>query len=90
MESKLKLSQKRGRADSEGSHNVGAGNGDVIDPRASQGNMSGYKRGWIGFSASEEGKIHDIVLSSKGIANFVKSWTVTKGISRGFIAKRVL
>ena len=27
--------------------------------------MSGNTRGWIGFSASGEGKIRDIVLSSK-------------------------
>ena len=50
--------------------------------------MSGNTGGWIGFSAPGEGKIHDIVLSSKGrgwgnnnnIANFVKSWAVTMGI----------
>ena len=36
------------------------------DPQANQGNMSGNTGGWIGFSAPGEGKIHDIVLSSKG------------------------
>ena len=39
--------------------------------------MSGNTRGWIGFSVPGEGKIRDIVLSSKkrggGIRNFVKS-----------------
>ena len=56
--------------------------------------MSGNTRGYIGFSAPGEGKIHDIVLFRReeggGIANFVKSRMVSMGISRGFIAKKVL
>ena len=60
----------------------------------SQGNMSGNTRGYIGFSAPGEGKIHHIVLVRReeggGIANFVKSRMVSMGISRGFIAKKVL
>ena len=50
--------------------------------------MSWTTKGWIGFSAPEEGKIHDIVLSSKesgwGIQNFVKSQTATTRMRQGF------
>ena len=53
--------------------------------------MSGNTRGYIGFSAPGEGKIHHIVLVRReeggGIANFVKSRMVNIGISRGFIAR---
>ena len=53
--------------------------------------MSGNTRGYIGFSAPGEGKIHDIVLvrreECEGIVNFVKPRMVSMGISRGFIAK---
>ena len=56
--------------------------------------MSGNTRGYIGFAAPGEGKIHDIVLVRReeggGIATFVKSRIVSMGISRGFIAKSVL
>ena len=43
-----------------------------VGPRANQGDMSGNTRGWIGFSAPGEGKIRDIVLSSKkrGVGEF--------------------
>ena len=61
-----------------------------VGPRANQGNMSGNTRGWIDFSAPGQGKIRDIVLSSKerggGIRNFVKSQTPTTEISGGFAA----
>ena len=54
-------------------------------PRASQGNMLGNTAGQTGFSTPGKGKIHDIVLVQREeggrIANFVKSWMVTMGIS---------
>ena len=50
--------------------------------------MSWNTKGWIGFSTPEEGKIHDIVLSSKesgwGIQNFVKSQTAATRMRQGF------
>ena len=57
--------------------------------------MSGNTRGWIGFSAPGEGKIHDIVLSSKkrgwGNLKFCKivdsNHGDTTGIPRGFLQR---
>ena len=57
--------------------------------------MSGNTRGWIGFSAPGEGKIRDIVLSSKkrgwGNSKFCKiadgNHGDTKGIPRGFLQR---
>ena len=50
-----------------------------------RGIKTGNTRGWIGFSTPGEGKIHDIALVRREedgrIANFVKSWMVTTGIS---------
>ena len=57
--------------------------------------MSGNTRGWIGFSAPGEGKIRDIVLSSKkrgwGNSKFCKiadgNHGDTMGIPRGFLQR---
>ena len=57
--------------------------------------MSGNTRGWIGFSAPGEGKIRDIVLSSKkrgwGNSKFCKiadgNHGDTTGIPRGFLQR---
>ena len=58
-----------------------------VGPRANQGDMSGNTRRWIGFSVPGEGKIRDIVLSSKkkgwGNSKFCKI-AATTGIPRGF------
>ena len=60
-------------------------------PPDQPGEYVGEYKGMDWMNAPGEGKIHDVVREEGGgMANFVKSRMVTKGMSRGFISKRVL